>query len=270
MSVVLTRVDPDNFILNDGMKIVICKPEMDWRVTTAEISETLAGAIYKVLTSFDLALRLKKNYQSKPANQYINVNDDSATLDNISGAVLSLNNTARIDSTVLFVSSYIGNVRITGETLVTLMKVLKDAGAEADPTYGVYKDIRFVIEPPTPITMEDGMVYVLAVDYKGFTAGTCFIMSKDEDGNIIRNIFDTKTGELTPAAYGNPEDASTYPKKDTYTEDDAVTGTVGDADSATVEVFAKQLTETTTITACESVNLVNDLMVDSAIKVTIA
>ena len=270
MSVVLTRVDSENLILNDGMKVIICKPTIERYVDIAEISETLAAAIYKALTSFDLALRWKKNYQSKPANQFINISDESATLENISGAVLALNNTARLDSTMMFVSSIMGSVRITGETLVALMKVLKDAGAEADPTYGVYKDIRFVIETPTPITMEEGMVYVLTVDYKGFAAGTCFMVSKDEEGNIIRNIFDTKTGELTPAAYGNPEDASTYPKKETYTEDDEITGTIGGADSDTVEVFAKQLTETTNITAGESVNLVNNLMVDSAVKVTIA
>ena len=266
MSVSSTFVGND-FILNDGLKSVVCTP-MYKESIKAKISQSMVKAIYKTITSFDVALAMKSNYFSKPARQTYVIDDEEATIDDLATVVLDLNKCARIDSATLFVSSSVGAVEITGDLLLNFIKVAKDAGAEPDVTFGKYTNIKFVIEPPAVTVMEDGIVYVLSVDYKSYKAGTCFMVSEDENHNRIRNEFDPKTGDLTPAAYGDPEDADSYP----YTPEsmETKTGTIGDAEATTVEVFNSVLAETSTITGSESVNIVNCDGEDTCIKVNIA
>ena len=249
MSIISTPIK-GGFIFNDGLKILVAKSKYSEPVKVT-ISETLAAAIYKVITNFNTAL-----------------DDESAALDDLVTAVLDLNKSARIENATLFVSSSVGSMEITTDTMLSLIGVLKDAGAEPDATYGKYSDIKFVIEPPAVNVMGDGIVYVLSINYKDYAAGTCFMVS-EEDGERVRNIFDPKTGELTPISYGDPEDASTYPE---CPEEDAPTApaTVGGNDVDTAELVANNIDAAVTLTASENINIVNNTMYDGNIKATIA
>ena len=266
MSIISTPIK-GGFIFNDGLKILVAKSQYSEPVKV-KISETLAAAIYKVITNFNTALVMKQNYFSKPAKQTYVIDDESAALDDLVTAVLDLNKSARIENATLFVSSSVGSMEITTDTMLNLIGVLKDAGAEPDATYGKYSDIKFAIEPPAVNVMGDGIVYVLSVNYKDYAAGTCFMVS-EEDGERVRNIFDPKTGELTPISYGDPEDASTYPE---CPEEDAPTApaTVGGNDVDTAELVANNIDAAVTLTASENINIVNNTMYDGNIKATIA
>lgn len=257
---------PNVFIINDGLKILICKPENHISYY-ASISESMAAAIYKVITNFDVALTMKRNYASKPAQQTFVIDDpDSEDLYDLAVAVLSINKSARIEAATLFVSSGAGKLTIGGETLVELINVMKDAGAEPDPTFGKYTNIKFCIEPPEVRVMEEGVVYILTVNYKEYAANTCFMVDTPEGGERSRFVFDTKTGELTPTAYGDPEDADSYPAVD---EDNIIEGTIGGNNMDTVELHSGVVDGSVTVNASNTVNVVNVDMTDGQIRATI-
>ena len=261
----LTTIGND-LIIADGLNMVVCTPKYN-EPLKAKITESMASAIYKTLTSFDVALAMKRNYNSIATNQTRVIAVDGTALDDLVSIVLDINKSVRIESTVLFVSSNIGAVTITGGLLLAMMNLLKDAGAEPDPTYGKYTNIKFVIEPPAVTVMEDGVVYVLLNDYKGFAANTCFMVTESEEGERGRGIFDPETGEVTPAAYGDPEDASSYPAAD---EGNIIEGPAGGADVDTVEVHSGVVESSVAVTAANNVNVVNVDMTDGQINATIA
>lgn len=265
MSLTYTPAGKNAFILNDGLDVVVALHE-NRKVTNIKIAESMAKEIYKAVTCFDVVKVQKLNYANKAISQIFVINDDAADLDSVSTATLDLNRTARLDAATLFVSSSAGAGAITGEALTTLIKVLKDAGAEPDPTYGKFKDIKLVIELPDPRTMEDDVVYLLTVNNRGYEAFAALIVSTDEDGNLVRNVFDTETGELTPIAYGDPLDANTYPVK----EATELTKNVGSADSPVVEVTNRDISGTVAVTAGSDVNLVHNELNDGVIKITVA
>jgi hypothetical protein len=266
MSIKLTRIDGNHFILHDGLNMVVSESE-NYKVRNVRIKEDMAKAIYKTITSFVVALNMHKNYFSKPALQTFVIDDGVSELDDLSSAVLDLNRSARLEKATLFVSSDVGAIPITGNTLVELVSIIKDAGAEPDPTFGEYTNIKSVIEVPSTITMEDGVVYVLSNDHKGYAAGTAFKVVR-EDGKATRCVYDTKTALLEPTAYGDPEDAESYP----YTPEsmEEVSGSVGRDDIPTAEVVNSILSETTTIAASENINIVNCNGTDTCVKVTLA
>ena len=265
MSLTYTPAGSNAFILNDELDVIVGLTN-NRKVTNIRIAEPLAKLIYKTITSFDVAKIQAMNKIGKLVNQVFVINDEEAILDSLVTATLDLNRNVNIFGASLFVSSNEGAGVISNESLITLADVLKDSGAEPDPTFGKYRDIKLVIEPPTPLTMEDEVVYVLTVAYKDLTAGTAMMISRDEEGGLVRNLFDTKTGKLTPMAYGDPTDADSYPVKPA-TE---LTGNVGSADDPVVEVVNRELSETTSITAGEDVNLVHNTMNDGIIRITVA
>ena len=265
MSIEVTRVDANHIILHDGLTLVVSESE-NYKIHNGRIKEDMAKAIYKKLTSFDIALALAKNYVNKPALQTYVIDDGVSELEDLTTAVLDLNNGSRLESATLFVSSDVGAVAITGKTLLDVVRIMKDAGAEADPTFGKYSRIKLTIDVPSTNTMEDGVVYVLSNDYKDYSANTAFVVVREGD-EVTRNILDTKTGDLTPTAYGNPMDRDTYPQ---YDDDNTVSGSIGSSDSNTVEVAGQNIIEPATITASDNVNIVNTGLSEGTIKITIA
>lgn len=253
------------FIIHDGLDIVVSIPKAN-QVNNVHIPESLSKAIYKTLTSFDVALNMAKNYYTKPANQDFVINDESTDLDKKNTAVLHLCKSARMESTTLFVTDANGGYTLPGEVVVALLQIMEQAGADADPTYKEYTRIKFTIDVPSTLVMEDHVIYVLTNAYKEFPVGTTFMVMREED-KTYRCIYDTKTALLHPIAYGDPENAESYP----YTPDnmEEVTGSVGKDDIPTAEVVNSTLSETMTIAAAETVNIVNCNGEDACIKVTI-
>ena len=264
MSLTYTPAGKNAFILNDGLNIIVALHE-NRKVTNVKISESMAKEIYKAVTCFEVRKVQKLNYLNREASQIFIINDDSAEMDSLSTATLDLNRAVRLEASSLFVSSSEGAGVISGETLTTLVNILKDAGAEPDPSYGKYTDIKLAIGVPDPRTMEDGVVYLLTVPVKDMEASVCLMVSTDEEGNLVRNIFNPVTGELTPIAYGDPTNADTYPIKD-HTE---LTDSVGSADEPTVEVTNRDISGSVTVTAGENANIVHNELTDGSIKINI-
>ena len=266
MSIKITRVDANHVILHDGTTVVVSESKQR-AIHNVRIKSDMLKAIYKTLTSFDVALAIAKNRRNKPARQTYVIDDGVSELADLASAVLDLNSMSRLHDGTLFVSSSVGALTITGDTLLALERIIKDTGAEADPTFNKYHAITFSIDVPDTRVMEDGVCYVLSNDYKEYPADTVFMVQRDGD-KAIRCIFDPKTGDLTPVAYGDPTDAESYP----YTPDfmDIVSGSVGDAETKTVEVVNSYMENTTTVVGAESVNIVNCDGEDACIKVTIA
>ena len=266
MSIEITRVDTNHVILHDGTTVVVSESR-NHITHNVQIKSDMAKAIYKALTSFDVALAIAKNRVNKPARQTYVIDDGVSELSDLASAVLDLNSMSRLHDVTLFVSSSVGALTITGDTLLALERIIKDTGAEADPTFNKYRAITFSIDAPDTRVMEDGVCYVLSNDYKEYPVDTVFMVQRDGD-KVVRCIFDPKTGDLNPTAYGDPTDAKSYP----YTPDfmDIVSGSIGDAETKTTEVVNSFMENTTTVVGAESVNIVNCDGEDACIKVTIA
>ena len=126
MSLTYTPAGKNAFILNDGLNIIVALHE-NRKVTNVKISESMAKEIYKAVTCFEVRKVQKLNYLNREASQIFIINDDSAEMDSLSTATLNLNRAVRLEASSLFASSSEGAGVISGETLTTLVNILKDS-----------------------------------------------------------------------------------------------------------------------------------------------